>query len=90
MKRSELNQIMKEAGRFPAFKTAAGKLSAFVDLIEELREREKSMELPDFYDLVCEKTGYIDALKEKKDMESRARIENVRGRVPRPEPKSKL
>ncbi|MBR2131921.1 MAG: UvrD-helicase domain-containing protein, partial [Oscillospiraceae bacterium] len=71
-------QIMKEAGRFPAFKTAAGKLSAFVDLIEELREREKSMELPDFYDLVCEKTGYIDALKEKKDMESRARIENVR------------
>ncbi|MBR2894218.1 MAG: UvrD-helicase domain-containing protein [Oscillospiraceae bacterium] len=71
-------QMMKEAGRFPAFKNAAGKLTAFVDLIEELREREKCMELPDFYELVCEKTGYIDALKEKKDMESRSRIENVR------------
>ena len=73
-----LYQIMKEAGRFPALKSPAGKLAAFADMIDELRERERSMELPDFYDLVCEKTGYIKALEEKKDEESKGRIENVR------------
>ena len=72
-----LFQIMKEAGRFPSLKTAASKLTAFADMIEDLREREGSMELPEFYDLVCEKTNYIKALQDKGDMESRGRIENV-------------
>ncbi len=72
-----LYQIMKEAGRFPSLKAAAGKLTVFADMIEELREREGDMELPEFYDLVCEKSRYIRALEEKGDMESRGRIENV-------------
>ncbi len=72
-----LFQIMKEAGRFPSLKSAAGKLSSFVAMIEELREREGEMELPEFYDLVCEKTNYIKALQNKGDMESRGRMENV-------------
>ena len=72
-----LYQIMKEAGRFPALKAAAGKIAAFVDMIEDLRARENAMELPEFYDLVCEKTNYIQALEAKGDMESRGRIENV-------------
>ena len=72
-----LFQIMKEAGRFPPLKAAAAKLTAFADMIEELREREGDMELPEFYDLVCEKNRYIRALEEKGDMESRGRIENV-------------
>ena len=74
---TSLFQIMKEAGRFPALKTAANKLTAFVAMIEELREREGEMELPEFYDLVCEKTNYIKALQDKGDMESRGRVENV-------------
>lgn len=73
-----LYQIMREAGRFPALKSAAGKLTGFVDMIDTLREKADSMALPEFYDLVCEKTRYIPALQEKKDMESRGRIENVR------------
>lgn len=72
-----LYQIMKEAGRFPALKSAAGKLSGFVAMIDELREKEGSMDLPEFYDLVCEKSNYIKALQEKNDLESRGRIENV-------------
>ena len=35
------------------------------------------MALPEFYDAVLEQTGYVRALEEKNDMESRGRIENV-------------
>ncbi len=70
-------QIMKEAGRFPALKQVASKLTAFADMIEELRACEARMELPAFYDLVCEKTNYIKALQEKGDRESKGRVENV-------------
>lgn len=73
-----LYQTMKEAGRFPSLKTAAAKLTGFVDMIDTLREKAQCMELPAFYDLVCEKTRYIAVLEEKKDIESRGRIENVR------------
>ncbi len=74
---TSLYQIMKEAGRFPEFKSAAAKLSSFAGMIDDLREREGDMELPGFYNLVCEKTNYIAALQAKDDMESRGRIENV-------------
>ena len=74
---TSLYQIMKEAGRFPSLKAAAAKLTAFVDMIDDLREKAEEMELPKFYDLVCDKSRYIQALQEKGDMESRGRIENV-------------
>ncbi|MBR6738395.1 MAG: ATP-binding domain-containing protein, partial [Oscillospiraceae bacterium] len=37
----------------------------------------EDMPLPEFYDYVCEKSSYLHALEEKRDMESRARMENV-------------
>lgn len=77
LEEKSLFQTMREAGRFPALKAAAGKISTFVAMIDELQEREGEMELPEFYDLVCEKTNYISALQAKGDMESRGRIENV-------------
>ena len=72
-----LYQIIRDADRYPALKSAAGKLRTFSDMIEGLRSLEDAMELPEFYDLVCERSGYIRALEEKGDMESRGRIENV-------------
>ena len=74
---TSLYRIMKEAGRFPVLKAAAAKLTAFADMIDDLREKASKMELPEFYDLVCDKSRYIHALQEKGDMESRGRIENV-------------
>ena len=72
-----LYQVISMADSYPELKTAAGKLTAFALLLDELRQTEETMPLPDFYDLVCEKTKYIRALEEKNDMESRGRIENV-------------
>ena len=72
-----LYQIIREADNYPALRAAAGKLRAFAGLIEDLQALEETMELPDFYDAVCDRSGYVRALEEKGDMESRGRIENV-------------
>ena len=45
--------------------------------IEEMRRRLPESELPEFYDYVCERSGYAPALREKDDMESRGRLENI-------------
>ncbi len=73
-----LYDIMDRAQEYSDLKSAAGKLSGFTALIQALRSMERDMDLPELYDAVCEKTGYIKALEEKGDMESRGRIENVR------------
>ncbi len=57
--------------------TAANKLLAFAQMIDTLRAAAETMPLADFYDLVCDKSGYTRALTEKNDMESRGRLENV-------------
>ena len=72
-----LYQVIAGAERYPELRTAAGKLTAFTRMIDELRQAEETLPLPEFYDLVCEKTKYVHALEEKNDMESRGRIENV-------------
>ncbi len=69
--------VLRTAGDYPVLKNAAGKLEKFAAMIDALREAADSMELSDFYDLVCEQSGYIRALEEKGDMESRGRLENV-------------
>ena len=47
----------------------------FIDSI--LKHADFTLALPEFYDEVLNQTGYVRALEEKKDMESRGRIENV-------------
>ena len=72
-----LYEVCKNADDYPELKNPAAKLKCFTALIEELREKSAAMPLPEFYEYVCEKTGYTAALKEKDDMESRGRLENV-------------
>jgi len=71
-------QVVKCAGKYPELKSAASKLQKFAQVMDDLRELEGNAELPDFYDAVCDRSGYVRALEEKGDMESRGRIENVR------------
>ena len=47
------------------------------DLLGGLRRQGGELALPEFYDVVCSQSGYIQALEAKNDMESRGRIENV-------------
>ena len=69
--------ILREAGAYAVLKSAAGKLERFAALIDSLRALAETMELSEFYDAVCEQTSYVSALREKNDMESRGRLENV-------------
>ena len=70
-------EVMCHADEYPILKAAASKFNAFTSMIRELRESADTLELPELYDAVCEKSRYIKALEEKGDMESRGRIENV-------------
>ena len=74
---ASLYEIIRNADLFPELKSACAKLMKFADLIDNLRRAGASLALPEFYDAVCDQSGYIRALEEKNDMESRGRIENV-------------
>ena len=74
---ASLYEIIRNADLFPELKSAAKKLLQFADLIDGLRKAGGTLALPEFYDAVCQQTGYTQALKDKNDMESRGRLENV-------------
>ena len=72
-----LYDVLCRAEEFPELKSSAAKLKPFTDMIEEMRRRLPDCPLPQFYDYVCERSGYAPALREKDDVESRGRLENV-------------
>ncbi len=72
-----LYEILRRAGEYPELKTASAKLIAFTDMIEEMRQQMQNMGLVEFYEYVCQRSGYVQMLQEKDDMESRGRLENV-------------
>ncbi|WP_440553528.1 ATP-dependent helicase [Vescimonas sp.] len=72
-----LYNVLCRAEEFPELKSSAAKLKPFTDMIEEMRRRLPDCPLPEFYDYVCERSGYTPALREKDDVESRGRLENV-------------
>ena len=51
-------EVMVRAEAYPTLKSAAGKLKGFTAIIQELRDLEGSLELPELYDAVCEKTRF--------------------------------
>lgn len=73
-----LYSVVADAGAFGPLERAAAKLASFRDLIEECAELLDSMSLPDFYEELLRRTGYLFMLEEKNDVESRTRAENVR------------
>ncbi|MDD3347141.1 ATP-dependent helicase [Oscillibacter sp.] len=74
---ASLYEVLRNADLFPELKAASAKLLKFADLIDTLRRAGAELALPEFYDAVCEQSGYVKALEEKNDIESRGRVENV-------------
>ena len=72
-----LYEIFRHASSYPELKSAAVKLESFTALMEEMRAKVGEMPLPEFYEFVCNRSGYTAMLTEKNDMESRGRLENV-------------
>ena len=73
-----LYDIVSDPYNYPSLKTAAQKLMNFCVLIEECAELLDTLSLPDFYEELLIRTGYVAMLEQKDDPENRARLENVR------------
>ncbi len=69
--------ILQDAEGYADLRRSAGKLRQFVRMIESLTDLSEEMPLPEFYDLVCDRSGYTAALQARGDMESRGRLENI-------------
>ena len=73
-----LYNVISDPYSYPSLEKAAAKLMAFTVLIEDCAELLKTLSLPDFYEELLIRTGYVTMLESKDDVESRARLENVR------------
>ncbi len=73
-----LYDVISDPYNYPSLKSAAQKLMNFSVLIEECAELLDVLSLPDFYEELLVRTGYVAMLEQKEDPESRVRLENVR------------
>ena len=73
-----LLEVLGRADEFDSLRRASAKLKAFYDMMQELIDAndDESVSLHELYELVLEKTGYIEALRGEKE-EAEARIENI-------------
>ena len=70
--------VIATAYQRPELSKAAAKLAQFTSMMESLRTLSQELTLPNFYEEVMARSGYVTALETKNDTESRSRLENVR------------
>ncbi len=74
-----LYQIVSDPYNYGPLEKAAGKLMQFAVLIESLAQLlDDGMSLPEFYDEVMVRTGYVAMLESKPTEENKTRLENIR------------
>ena len=73
-----LYSVVSDPYSYPSMEKPAAKLMAFTVMIEECAQLLETLSLPDFYEEVLIRTGYLAMLEEKDDVEARTRAENVR------------
>ena len=74
-----LYSIVSDPYSYGPLEKAAGKLTAFSQIIESLAALlEEGLSLPEFYEEVMIRTGYIAMLESKPTEENKTRMENVR------------
>ncbi len=73
-----LYSVISDPFNYPALERSAQKLLQFTMLIEECAALLETMSLPDFYEELLIRTGYVAMLEQKDEPENRSRLENVR------------
>ena len=74
-----LYKVVSDPYSYGPLEKAAGKLLQFTVMIEELAGLlENGMSLPEFYDEVMTRTGYVAMLENKPTEENKTRLENIR------------
>lgn len=74
-----LYHVISDPYSYGPLEKAAGKFMKFTVLIEELAQLlEEGMTLPEFYEEVMHRTGYLEMLENKPTEENKTRLENIR------------
>ena len=74
-----LYDVVADPYSYGPLEKSANKLMQFVLLIEELASLlDSGISLPEFYDEVMHRTGYVEALEHKPTEENKTRLENVK------------
>ncbi|MBE6947570.1 MAG: ATP-dependent DNA helicase PcrA [Ruminococcaceae bacterium] len=74
-----LYEVISNVKSYAPLEKLEGKLTSFTSLIEELAQMlDDGMELPEFYEELMIRTGYIDMLQKKDTEENKTRLENIR------------
>lgn len=63
---TSIYDVMRHADEYDQLSRSSKKLMQFTDMIEELRARNEELELPELFDEVMEKTGYLEFLSQDK------------------------
>lgn len=73
-----LYHVVSDPDSYGPLEKAAGKLKQFADLIEGLAQLlDEGMSLPEFYEEVMHRTGYMAMLESKPTEENKTRLENI-------------
>ncbi len=73
-----LYDIVSDPYNYPAMARSASKLMDFTILIEDCAALLETLSLPEFYEELLVRTGYVTMLEEKDEPENRTRLENIR------------
>lgn len=74
-----LYRVISDPDSYGPLEKAASKFKLFSDMIEGLAELlDKGISLPEFYDEVMLRTGYVSMLESKPTEENKTRLENIR------------
>lgn len=74
-----LYHVVSDPYSYGPLQKSAGKFMQFVVMIEELAQLlEDGISLPDFYEEVMQRTGYVTMLESKPTEENKTRLENIR------------
>ncbi len=77
--RCPLYAVISNCKDYAPLEKTAPKLKAFTDLIEGLAQLlDDGMSLPDFYEELMLRSGYVEMLQKKDTEENKTRLENVR------------
>ena len=73
-----LYRVVSDPYSYGPLERSAGKFMAFTVMIEELAQLlDTDISLPDFYEEVMRRTGYMDMLEAKPTEENKTRLENI-------------
>ena len=74
-----LYNVISDPYSYGPLEKASGKLMQFTIMLESLaKSLDEGMPLPEFYDELIERTGYVRMLEQKPTEENKTRLENVR------------